>query len=116
MENVVVKGRQDHNETMRLIANAKALINTSYYEGFPNIFLEAWGSGVPVISLKVNPGNVFNEHKLGICCEGNLDMMKAYIESGESIHINRDNLISYVQNFHDFDTADKRFFNIINNG
>jgi len=115
MENVVLKGRLDHNETMQLISNAKALINTSYYEGFPNIFLEAWSAGVPVISLKVNPGDIFNKFDLGICCEGDLEKMKVYMESDETIHFDRDKSISYVCDFHDFNTAGERFFNIINN-
>ena len=114
IENVVVKGRLNHNETLQLIANARALINTSYYEGFPNIFLEAWATGVPVISLKVNPGNIFNNNNLGVCCEGDLEKMKVYIES-DKIHFDRDKLVSYVNDFHDFNTANERFFNIINN-
>ena len=81
MENVVLTGRLKHKETIQLIANAKALINTSNFEGFPNIFLEAWAVGVPVISLNVNPGNVFNKYNLGIFCGGDLNKMKKSIES-----------------------------------
>jgi len=56
------------------------VINTSNFEGFPNIFLEAWATGVPVISLNVDPGNVIKKRRLGICCEGSLERMKAAIE------------------------------------
>ncbi len=114
MENVVLKGRCTHCETMQLIANAKALINTSDFEGFPNIFLEAWSTGVPVISLRVNPGDVLNKHGLGICCEGNLQRMKASIESNETGSIDKNKLISYVSEFHDLNTAGDRFLKIIN--
>lgn len=114
IENVVLKGRLNHSETLRLIANAKALINTSNYEGFPNIFLEAWATAVPVISLKVNPGNIINKYNLGICCEGDLKKMKTCIELDETSNIDKSNLISYVSEFHDFNTAADRFLNFIN--
>jgi glycosyltransferase involved in cell wall biosynthesis len=111
--NVIVKGSLDHTSTLKLISNAKALINTSNYEGFPNIFLEAWASGVPVISLKVNPGNVINEYSLGICCEGDLNKMKTYIETCGTSSIDNARLISYVKEFHDFSTAIDRLMCII---
>lgn len=114
MENVVLKGRLPHCETMELIGNAKALISTSNFEGFPNIFLEAWAMGVPVISLKVNPGDTINKYGLGIYCEGSLERMKVAIESNEACSIDRNRLISYVSEFHDFNTAGERFLDIIN--
>jgi glycosyltransferase involved in cell wall biosynthesis len=115
VENVVLKGRLNHKETIQLIANAKALINTSNFEGFPNIFLEAWASGVPVISLNVNPGEVFNKHNLGTYCEGDLNKMKKSIELFKNDSFQKEKLISYVVDFHDFRMAADRFLNIINN-
>ena len=112
-KNVTVKGSLDHVTTLNLIANSTALINTSNYEGFPNIFLEAWSKGVPVISLNVNPGNVINEHGLGICCDGDIIKMKENIESIEKNTFEASNLISYVKEFHDFNTAVDRLLNII---
>ena len=115
MENVILKGSLEHRETIRLIANATALISTSNSEGFPNIFLEAWATGVPVISLKVNPGDVINKYGLGICCDGDLGKMKASIEKNETRSIDKEKLKSYVSEFHDFSTAADRFLSIINN-
>lgn len=115
IKNVVLKGRLNHKDTIQLIANAKALINTSNMEGFPNIFLEAWASGVPVISLNVNPGNVFDKYPLGIYCEGDLNKMKESIELFKKDSFKKEQLISYVKEFHDFTTAGDRFLDIINN-
>ncbi len=112
-KNVILKGQMSHKETIALISEAKALINTSYYEGFPNIYLEAWGTGVPVISLTVNPGDVINKYSLGICCNGDLNTMKACIESNETDKFNKNNLKEYVKEFHDFDTAAERFLHVI---
>jgi glycosyltransferase involved in cell wall biosynthesis len=114
-ENVVMKGRLNHGKTIQLIGNAKALINTSNFEGFPNIFLEAWATGIPVISLNVNPGNVLNKYNLGICCDGDLNKMKECIESGVTDNIDKKRLVDYVTEFHDFSTAGDRFLNGLNN-
>jgi glycosyltransferase involved in cell wall biosynthesis len=115
LENVVLKGRLNHKDTIQLIANAKALISTSNFEGFPNIFLEAWANGVPVISLNVNPGNIFNKYNLGIYCEGDLNKMKKTIELFKKDSFRKEKLVSYVFDFHDFTMAANRFLNIIDN-
>ncbi len=114
-ENVEVKGRLGHKDTIQCMAQAKALINTSNYEGFPNIFLEAWATGIPVISLNVNPGNVFGKFQLGVCCNGDLDQMKEYIETGALDNLQQEPMKAYVSEFHGFDTAAERFLKIIQN-
>lgn len=113
IENVEITGRLNHDETIRLIANSRALISTSYYEGFPNIFVEAWATGVPVISLKVNPGDVINKYNLGICCKGDLQSMAESLESIKIEDFDSNMLVSYVKEFHDFNSASKRFSHIL---
>ncbi|HMG66137.1 MAG TPA: glycosyltransferase [Chitinophagaceae bacterium] len=112
-KNIVFRGGLSHKETIEMIANSKALINTSNYEGFPNIFLEAWATCVPVISLKVNPGNVFNKYDLGVCCEGDLGGMKKCMESGAMDSIDKGKLSKYVTDFHSYATAADRFLSLI---
>lgn len=51
-------------ESNTLIGNAKILVCTSEYEGFPNTFLQAWSAGVPVVST-VDPNNIINTFNLG---------------------------------------------------
>lgn len=112
-ENVILKGRLSHQETIQHIANAKALISTSNFEGFPNIYLEAWGVGVPVISLNVNPGQIFNTYRLGVHCNGNLNRMKQAIETNETDQFDEAELKAYVKEFHDYKTAADRFLHAI---
>jgi Glycosyl transferases group 1 len=71
--NVSLLGELSHNETLKYIANAKAMINTSRMEGFPNIFIEAWAYGVPVLSLYVDPGSVIEKEDLGEVACGKID-------------------------------------------
>ena len=71
--NVSLLGKLNHMETIYHIADSKALISTSPMEGFPNIFIEAWACGIPVLSLLFDPGGVIKRERLGEIANGNLD-------------------------------------------
>lgn len=64
LNNVEFIGARSLNETSQLISASKILLCTSEYEGFPNTFLQAWSSNVPVIST-VDPNNIIIEHSIG---------------------------------------------------
>lgn len=74
-ENVQLMGKLSHSDTMNEISRSKALISTSPMEGFPNIFIEAWACGVPVLSLYVDPGGVIKREKLGYVAEGRIERL-----------------------------------------
>jgi glycosyltransferase involved in cell wall biosynthesis len=112
-KNVQLMGWQPQEKTIEFISKAKALFNTSYFEGFPNIFLEAWGSGVPVISLNVNPGNIFSSFNLGTWCNGDLQKMKDAIEKFDEKSIDRQSMYNYVSTHHDFKTSAARFIQAV---
>lgn len=48
-----------------IIGNASLLLSTSEREGFPSVFVEAWASGTPVVSLTVDPDLVIGGRGLG---------------------------------------------------
>lgn len=73
--NVILSGRLSHADTLKQIANSKALISTSMMEGFPNIFIEAWACGIPVYSLNFDPGGIIEQQKLGVVANGNIDVL-----------------------------------------
>ena len=59
-----------HEQLLRLVASAVAIVNTSALEGMPNAFLEAWSHGVPVLTLQFDPDDVVDRHELGISAQG----------------------------------------------
>jgi len=40
-------------------------VSTSFEEGFPNTFIEAWINEVPVVSLYVDPDDIIKNNALG---------------------------------------------------
>ena len=74
-KNVTLFGSLSHSETIYHILNSKALISTSPMEGFPNIFIEAWACGIPVLSLSFDPGGIIKKEGLGFVADGDLDKL-----------------------------------------
>jgi glycosyltransferase involved in cell wall biosynthesis len=53
----------------RVFSKAAVLVSTSSLEGFPNVFLQAALSRVPVVSLQVG-GEFLSETGIGVACDG----------------------------------------------
>ncbi len=66
--------RVPFNEIDSCFARAKVFVNTSDSEGFPNTFIQACTSAVPILSLNVNPDGFLDKYECGICCDGNWDV------------------------------------------
>jgi glycosyltransferase involved in cell wall biosynthesis len=65
MANIEFLGQTAPDKTVQIIADAGILLSTSDEEGFPNTFLEAWASGTPVVTLKIDPDRLIRRHGLG---------------------------------------------------
>jgi len=52
-------------ETNGIIKSSMFLVHTCEPEGFPNVFLQAWGFSKPIISLQFDPAGLLEKHKIG---------------------------------------------------
>ncbi len=59
---------------------AKALVNTSDYEGFPTTYVEAFAAGVPVVALNSDPDELLSRHGLGFYARGDRDDLVAGVK------------------------------------
>jgi glycosyltransferase involved in cell wall biosynthesis len=65
LPNIEFLGRVAPEKALQVIAGAAMLLSTSDEEGFPSTFLEAWASGTPVVSLKIDPDGIIARAGLG---------------------------------------------------
>jgi glycosyltransferase involved in cell wall biosynthesis len=66
LPNVEYRGQVAPDEAQQAIADAAVLLSTSDEEGFPNTFTQAWSSGTPVVSLKIDPDHIIEKVRLGV--------------------------------------------------
>jgi glycosyltransferase involved in cell wall biosynthesis len=65
LPNVDYRGQVPPEHAHDVIANASVLLSTSEGEGFPNVFLESWASGTPVVSITIDPDHAIEQLGLG---------------------------------------------------
>lgn len=80
LPNVECLGQVPPERALEVVANAGMLLSTSDEEGFPNTFLEAWATGTPVVSVKVDPDGVIEQWGLG-AVSGSVDGVVRDIET-----------------------------------
>ena len=110
MDNVVFVGYLNRKEVLRFLSNAVALLSTSLFEGFPNVFLEAFYTGTPVVApRRLDPNLMVTENDLGFtdendaklaCCIAeitNMDKEKYRIMSEKCRRYLDDNFVATVK-------------------
>ena len=81
--NLIHFGHVNPDEIGKYLSRSKILVSTSQpsgegvsKEGFPNVFLEAWYFGVPVVSLYSNPSGLLDSNELGVLCSDQHDAIQ----------------------------------------
>lgn len=97
--NVRVLEARPHAEAMELLDRAVAIVNTGRAEGMPNLFLEAWARGIPVLSYEFDPDARIERQGLGEFADGS----SARFEAGaRRLWDGRDDRQSLAQRLHSY--------------
>jgi glycosyltransferase involved in cell wall biosynthesis len=68
LSNVEYLGGLEQQEVNAHLSKSHLLVNTSVTEGFSNTFIQAWMRNVPVLTIGINPDNLFDDGIFGRCC------------------------------------------------
>ena len=80
LPNCSFKGFVAPDEIHEYFRRAALLVNTSDYEGFGNVFLEAWRYETPVVSLHYTLHGVIDEEPVGVHA-GSIDALTEAVDS-----------------------------------
>jgi glycosyltransferase involved in cell wall biosynthesis len=80
LPNVEFLGFVPHEEIREQFLAADMLVSTSEpaREGFPNVFLQAWSAGLPVVTT-CDPDGIIASHGLGSACESTDDLTESIL-------------------------------------
>lgn len=118
-DNVEIIEQVPFDEMPSYFRQAKFLLSTSNkdYEGFPNTFLQAGCLGVPLVTLEVDPDNVFSAAGGAFNAHGNIflliEKVKELNNNNEEIKFMGDNIKKYVLENHDIDSTTKKLTEIL---
>ncbi|MBV5329738.1 MAG: glycosyltransferase family 4 protein [Chlorobium sp.] len=107
LSNIRLVGEVPYSQMHEYYRTAAMICCTSLKEGFPNVFLEAWREGLPVVST-VDPDGVITKNKLGYTANSveKLNHHLSEILSDEKKYIEfSQNCLSYFQKNHTPDST-----------
>lgn len=70
LDNLEILDAMPRAGILELMEKTVAVVVTSEYEGMPNVFLEAWARGIPVLTLSFDPDERVASERLGISAKG----------------------------------------------
>lgn len=100
-----------YNEIGKFYIDAKIFVITSELEGFSNTMMEAMASKCAVLSLNVNPDNIFDKYNSGIFVRSNKD---EFFKSFSSLSSNQKLVQEYSENAYSYLTKNHNKDEIVN--
>jgi glycosyltransferase involved in cell wall biosynthesis len=75
--NVHYLGTKTYQEVNGIIQQSLCLVHTTYGpEGFPNVFIQAWLQGKPVVSLYCDPDHLIQDYKIGYLSGNSMQLLQ----------------------------------------
>jgi len=117
LSNLELLEPRPHSDAMKLVERSVAVVNTGVAEGMPNLFLEAWAHGVPVLSYEFDPDGRVARRGLGLAAGGSVerfhrgarDLWRQRLDRGKvSAHVRE-----YVEATHGPDAVTGRWLALI---
>ena len=113
VSNLEVVGQVPREQVLKWIDRCVAVVSTSQHEGMPNVFLEAWTRGVPVITLHFDPDDRIASERTGVCADGDWERFVAGTRALRDDPQLRDELgangRTYVERVHSLEAVGKRW-------
>jgi glycosyltransferase involved in cell wall biosynthesis len=83
-----------HERALELIGSSVAVVSTARLEGMPNVFLEAWFRGVPVLTLEFDPDRVIAREGLGVAAESSWER---FVDGARQLWRDRDSHSEFAE-------------------
>ena len=105
LENVEMTGFLKRSEIQKFLSKAHCLVSVSHYEGFSNVFLEAFAAGTPVLAYKrIDPDSIIEKHELGKAIDNNNDFaneLELFLAQNDNVFEKiADNCVAYLEKNH----------------
>jgi glycosyltransferase involved in cell wall biosynthesis len=117
LPNLELLEQRPHGEAMKLVERSVAVVNTGGAEGMPNLFLEAWARGIPVLTYEFDPDSRIAREGLGVSAEASPERFRAGARRLWAERDDRSGLAarvrSYVQSTHGVDAVTRRWQELI---
>jgi glycosyltransferase involved in cell wall biosynthesis len=106
-----------HEHLIEAYTSSECCVLTSDAEGYSNVMMEAFYYGCPVLSLHVNPDQLFDDGSLGFCCEGDetklSETLISWLQNDEALDKMREYGRQKIIHDHGLEACGKRFQELI---
>lgn len=96
---------------------SKIFVITSEFEGFPNTIMEAMVNKTPILSLSINPDDIFSSGENGFFCDNDMDLFYSNFENLINSKDLRDcitvNAGKHINNNHNKTNIAKKFLHLL---